>query len=59
MNLYKKIKSFDKHIAKRYNDLRGSTYYMVLVGLLLDEIITPEDLNRFDEEMTERLLNSG
>lgn len=58
MNLYKKVKSFDRHIAKRYNDLRGSTYYMVLVGLLLDGIITPEDLNRFDEEMKERLLNT-
>lgn len=58
LNLYKKVKSFDKHIAKRYNDLRGSTYYMILVGLLLDEIITPEDLNRFDEEMKKRLLNT-
>ncbi|MDL2282325.1 hypothetical protein LJC44_04340 [Parabacteroides sp. OttesenSCG-928-G06] len=58
LNLYKKVKSFDKHIARRYDDLRGTTYYRILVGLLLDEIITSEDLNRFDEEMKNRLLNT-
>jgi hypothetical protein len=42
----------------RYDDLRGSTYFMVLAGLLLDETLVPEDLNRFDEEMKERLLNA-
>lgn len=58
LNLYEKVKSFDKLIARRYDDLRGSTYYITIVGLLLDEIIVPEDLNRFDGEMKERLLNT-
>ncbi len=59
LNLHKKVRSFDKHIARRYDDLRGSRYFMVLVGLLLDEILVPEDLSRFDEEMKERLLNAA
>lgn len=58
LNLYKKVESFDKHIAWRYDDLRGSKYFMILVGLLLDEILVQEDLNRFDEDMKERLLNA-
>lgn len=58
LNLYKKVKSFDKHIAKRYDDLRGSTYFIILAGLFLDKILVTEDLDRFDEEMRERLLNA-
>lgn len=32
--LYKETTSFDKHIARRYDDLRGSRYFMTLVALL-------------------------
>ncbi|MDR2918801.1 MAG: hypothetical protein LBV72_05500 [Tannerella sp.] len=59
LNLYKNVKSFDKHIAKRYDDLRGSRYFIVLVGLFLDNILTQEDLNRFDEDVREKLLNTA
>lgn len=59
LNLYKEVKSFDKYIERRYDDLRGSRYFMVLVGLLLDEVLTQEDLNRFDEDMKKRLLNAA
>lgn len=59
LNLYKKVESFDKHIARRYDDLRGSKYFMIIVGLLLDEILVQEDLNRFDEDVKERLLNAA
>lgn len=58
LNLYKKVKSFDKHIVKRYDDLRESTYFTILMGLLLDEILVPEDLDCFDEELKGRLLNA-
>lgn len=59
LELYKKVKSFDKHIENRYDDLRGSKYFLVLVGLILDGVIVSEDLDRFDEEMKEKLLNTA
>jgi len=59
LDLYKKVKTFDKYIARRYDDLRGSRYFTVLMGLILDEVLTQEDLSRFDEEMREKLLNSA
>lgn len=58
LNLYKKVKSFDKHIAKRYDDLRGSKYFVILVGLFIDEILTQEDFDCFDDELKEKLLNT-
>lgn len=59
LELYKKVKSFDKHIENRYDDLRGSKYFLVLVGLILDGVIVSEDFDRFDEEMKEKLLNTA
>jgi hypothetical protein len=58
LKLYKDVKTFDKHIARRYDDLTGSRYILVLLGLLHDEILTKEDLNRFDEDVREYLLNA-
>lgn len=59
LNLYQSVKYFDKHIAERYNDLRGSKYFFILVGLFLDEILSQEDLNRFDDDVKERILNTA
>lgn len=59
LNLYRKVESFDKHIARRYDGLRGSNYYIALVGLFVDKILTQEDLNRFDEDLKQRLLNTA
>lgn len=58
LNLYRSVKSFDKHIGRRYDDLGGSRYYFTLVGLLLDGVLSEEDLNRFDDDLKERLMNS-
>ena len=56
LKLYKKVTSFDKHIARRYNDLTGSHYLMAVFGLFQDEILTPDDIARFDIEVQNELL---
>ena len=56
LKLYKKVTSFDKHIAKRYNDITGSHYLMAVFGLFQDEVLTPEDIARFDKEVQNELL---
>ena len=59
LELYKKVDAFEKHIAKRYDDLRGSNYFIVIIGLFLDEVLTMEDLNLFDEDMRKKILNAA
>jgi hypothetical protein len=49
--VYKHIKSFDKHIAQRYDDITGSWYLLTITGQLLDDIIHEEDLVDFSEEV--------
>ncbi|MEP7374571.1 MAG: hypothetical protein ABI675_14350 [Chitinophagaceae bacterium] len=44
-SLFKAVRDFDKHIASRYDHIRGSMYVFVMAGLLHDKLITEEDLN--------------
>ena len=56
LKLYKKITSFDKQIAKRYDNITGSHYFITVWGLFYDEILTIEDIARFDSEVQNELL---
>jgi hypothetical protein len=56
LKLYKKVTSFDKHIAKRHNNVTGSHYFMIVWGLFYDEVLTIEDISRFDSEVQTELL---
>lgn len=47
--IFGKVKANDKYIARMYDDLRGSTYMMVLQGLLANKTITEADLGGFSE----------
>ncbi len=49
-SLYKQIASFDKHIARRYDDMKGSTYLFIIAAQLSDGIISENDLDEFSEE---------
>jgi len=56
LKLYKEVTSFNKHIAKRYNELTGSHYLVAVFGLFYDEVLKPEDIARFDIEVQNELL---
>jgi hypothetical protein len=49
-SLYKQITGFDKHIARRYDNMKGSTYLFIIAAQLRDGIISENDLNEFSEE---------
>jgi hypothetical protein len=49
--VYKHIKSFDKQIAIRYDNVKGSTYLLTITYQMLDDIIHEEDLIDFSEEV--------
>jgi hypothetical protein len=53
--LYKHIITFDKHIARRYDDMRGSTYLYIIAGQLADNVITEQDIEGFSEEVQETI----
>lgn len=48
--LYAMIHKFDKHIGRRYNGVTGSHYLSCVAGLVIDQIITQEELNPFSDE---------
>jgi hypothetical protein len=56
LNLYKKVTSFDKQIARRYDNLTGSRYFMTVWELFYDEVLSTEDISRFDSEVQTELL---
>ncbi len=49
--LYKHIDKFDKYIAQRYDDVRGSTYLPTVIGLLMDKVIDASELSCFSEDV--------
>lgn len=50
LELYKKVTTFDRHLAWRYDRLGGSKYFITVVGLYCDHVLSDEDINLFDEE---------
>jgi hypothetical protein len=39
--IYKSVHDFDKQIAWRYDDMRGSKYLLILIGKLRNQLIDP------------------
>lgn len=54
--LYNEVTSHDKNIARRYDDISGSKYLLVIMNQLINEVIREEDLADLDEDLRERLL---
>lgn len=50
LELYKKVATFGRHLAWRYDRLGGSKYFITVVGLYCDHVLSDEDINLFDEE---------
>jgi hypothetical protein len=54
--LYQTVIDFDKHIARRYDNMSGSTYIWVVIDQLRDNLITEEDLAVFSPATRQALL---
>ncbi|GEM_PF-1697216 len=52
------VKKHNKLIQGRYGDIRGSTYLLIIVGLMADEIILENDLEVFSAETREYLIRA-
>jgi hypothetical protein len=58
MKLYKQVTGYDRHIAKRYNDLTGSRYLITVIGLLFDEVISEDELHGFSDNTKEFIVEA-
>lgn len=55
MKLYSTVQDKDKIIARRYDDLTGSQYYLCLSMLVMDGVLTHDDVRELDAELKDRL----
>ena len=55
-SLYRQITGFDKHIARRYDNMKGSTYLFIIAAQLRGRIITENDLDGFSEEVKQAII---
>ncbi|MEP6948559.1 MAG: hypothetical protein ABI863_04770 [Ginsengibacter sp.] len=53
--LFAAIMEQNKHIARRYDDMRGSRYLLTVAAILHDGYITEEDIKDFSEEVKEQI----
>lgn len=53
--IYRAVIDNDKHIGRRYDGLTGSRYFITVVSLYIDGIISDEDINDFSEETKEKI----
>ena len=45
--LFGHIREFDKYVARRYDNQRGSTYLTTIISLFIDKVIDERDLDAF------------
>ena len=50
LEIYKATAKFDKHIADRYDGMSGSRYFMTVVNLYCEGIITDEEIAELGKE---------
>ena len=56
--IYRKTRTFDKHVAWRYDDMRGSKYLPTVASLLADKVIREDEIVGFSDEKREHILRS-
>ena len=57
--IYRKTRTFDKHVAWRYDDMRGSKYLPTVASLLADKVIREDEIVGFSDENREHILRSA
>lgn len=54
-NIYEAVKNFDKHIAHRYDNIRGSDYIFIIAAQLADGIISETDIQEFEDQTQQKV----
>lgn len=55
--LFRKVKNFDKHVARRYDGITGSRYLDCVLDLYYNDVITDEEIASFSDTLRDYLIN--
>ena len=55
IKIFNKVRSFDKHVARRYDDITGGHYLDAVLALYCDDLVTDDEISRFSEKVEEFL----
>lgn len=47
LSVYKKLIAHDKHIGRRYNNMSGSNYLMIISGQVADGVVSLDELSEW------------
>jgi hypothetical protein len=51
--LYGHIRDCDKHIARRYDNMKGSTYLLIIAGQIIDGVVEETELQKLSSDARE------
>lgn len=54
--IFRKVKNFDKHVARRYDGITGSHYLDCVLDLYYNDVITDDDIAPLSEEPRNYLM---
>lgn len=54
--LYREVTEHDKNIARRYDNITGSKYLLVIMNQLMAGVIAEKDLEGLDPDIRDRLM---
>ncbi len=56
MAVYDQVSKYDRRIARRYDNMKGSTYLRIIAEQLADGLITIEDIAELEEKYISAVL---
>jgi hypothetical protein len=57
LSMYEKLISHDKHLTRRYDNMSGSKYLIIISGQVADGIISPDELCELDDQARQVIQN--
>jgi enamine deaminase RidA (YjgF/YER057c/UK114 family) len=57
ISIYKKLIAHDKHIGRRYNNMSGSKYLMIISGQVADGVVSFDELGELNDQARQVIQN--
>lgn len=57
LSMYKKLTSHDKHLARRYDNMSGSKYLMIISGQVADGVVSFDEIGKLNDQAKQVIKN--
>jgi hypothetical protein len=57
LSVYKKLTSHDKHLARRYDNMSGSKYLMIISGQVADGVVSFDEIGKLNDQAKQVIKN--